>query len=48
MLQKYKKISVRTNGINLYEITNNILDWINKINLTSGLINISIQNKTRY
>ena len=44
MLQKYKKINVRTNGINLYEITNNILDWINKINLTSGLLNISIQH----
>ena len=44
MLQKYKKINVRTNGINLYEITNNVLDWINKINLTSGLLNISIQH----
>ena len=44
MLQKYEKINVRTNGINLYEITNNILDWINKINLTSGLLNISIQH----
>ena len=44
MLQKYKKINIRTNGINLYEITNNILDWINQINLTSGLLNISIQH----
>ena len=44
MLQKYEKISIRTNGINLYEITNNIIDWINKINLTSGLLNISIQH----
>ena len=44
MLQKYEKINVRTNGINLYEITNNILDWINKANLFSGLLNISIQH----
>ena len=44
MLQKYEKINVRTNGINLYEITNNIRDWINKINLYSGLLNISIQH----
>ncbi len=44
MLQKYEKINIRTNGINLYEITNNIIDWINKINLTSGLLNISIQH----
>ena len=44
MLQKYEKINVRTNGINLYEITNNILDWINKTNLSSGLLNISIQH----
>ena len=44
MLQKYEKINFRTNGINLYEITNNIKDWINKINLSNGLLNISIQH----
>ena len=44
MLQKYEKINIRTNGINLYEITNNIIDWINKINLNKGLLNISIQH----
>ena len=44
MLQKYEKINIKTNGINLYEITNNIIDWINKINLNSGLLNISIQH----
>ena len=44
MLQKYEKINFRTNGINLYEITNNIIDWINKTNLSSGLLNISIQH----
>ena len=44
MLQKYEKINIRTHGINLYEITNNIIDWINKINLSSGLLNISIQH----
>ena len=44
MLQKYEKINFRTNGIHLYEITNNIKDWINKTNLSSGLLNISIQH----
>ena len=44
MLQKFEKINIRTNGINLYEITNNIINWINKINLSSGLLNISIQH----
>ena len=44
MLQKYEKINITTNGINLYEITNSIIDWINKINLSSGLLNISIQH----
>ena len=44
MLQKYEKINIKTNGINLYEITNNIIDWINKINLNKGLLNISIQH----
>ena len=44
MIQKCEKINIRTNGINLYEITNNILDWIYKINLSNGLLNISIQH----
>ena len=44
ILQKYEIINIRTNGINLYEITNNIIDWIHKINLSSGLLNISIQH----
>ena len=44
MLQKYEKINIRTNGINLYEITNIIIDWINKIDLSNGLLNISIQH----
>ena len=44
MQQKHEKIYIRTNGINLYEITNIIMNWINKINLSSGLLNISIQH----
>ena len=44
MLQKYEKINIKTYGINLYEITKNIIDWINQINLSSGLLNISIQH----
>ena len=44
MLQKYEKINVRTNGINLYEITNNIINWVNKINLSNGLLNVGIQH----
>ena len=44
MLQKFEKINIRTNGINFYEITNNVIHWINKINLSSGLLNISIQH----
>ncbi|MEC8099597.1 MAG: secondary thiamine-phosphate synthase enzyme YjbQ [Pseudomonadota bacterium] len=44
MLQKYEKINIKTYGINLYEITKNIIDWINQINLSRGLLNISIQH----
>ena len=44
MLQKYEIINIRTVGINLYEITNNIKDWINEIKVSSGLLNISIQH----
>ena len=37
-------INIKTVGINLYEITNKVIDWINEINVSSGLLNISIQH----
>ena len=37
-----KEISLKTNGIGFYEITNLVKNWINEINITRGLLNISI------
>ena len=44
MQQKYEMINIKTVCINLYEITNKVINWINEINVSSGLLNISIQH----
>ena len=44
MIQFTQKITLRTNGNNLYEITNFITKWIEKSNLFKGLLNISIEH----
>ena len=44
MFQKSDKINLSTNGIDLYEITNTVAAWINKIDASNGLLNISIQH----
>ncbi len=44
MLQYTEKIKLKTNGIHLYEITDSIASWVEKINISTGLLNISIQH----
>ena len=44
MFQYSEKIIVNTNGIYLYEITDTVAAWINKIDGSNGLLNISIQH----
>ena len=44
MLQCIEKINFKTNGSNLYEITDIIRTWINKSKLFKGLLNISIEH----
>jgi len=42
MIQFTENINFKTSGINFYEITDRVLNWINKINADTGLLNISI------
>ncbi len=42
MKQFTEKIKIETNGINFYQITDIVLEWINKIKADNGLLNISI------
>ena len=44
MFQYAEKINFSTNGIHLYEITDTVATWVNKINASNGLLNISIQH----
>ena len=44
MIQKFFTLELKTNGQNLYEFTQNTIDWINKYNFKNGIINLSIQH----
>ena len=42
MKQYTKEINIITKGINLYEFTDKVYDWIEEIYINTGFINISI------
>ena len=44
MRQKFFNLVVNTSGQRLYEITNQTIKWIEKNNLTNGMLNLSIQH----
>ena len=44
MKQVFYNLQIITNGQKLYEITDKIIDWINKNNFKNGIINLSIQH----
>jgi len=44
MIQEFFKLEIKTNGLRLYELTNEILNWIKLKELKNGLLNISIQH----
>ena len=44
MMQEFFKLEIKTNGLRLYEFTNEIISWINSNKLKNGLLNISIQH----
>ena len=44
MRQKFFNLVVNTSGQRLYEITDQTIKWIEKNNLTNGMLNLSIQH----
>ena len=44
MKQEFYNLQINTNGQNLYEFTNETINWINKNNFKNGMLNLSIQH----
>ena len=44
MIQEFFKLEIKTNGLYLYEFTNEIISWIKLNKFKNGLLNISIQH----
>ena len=44
MIQKFFDLEINTNGLRLYEFTNEIINWIVLNKFKNGLLNISIQH----
>ena len=44
MIQEFFNLKIRTNGLRLYEFTNEIIAWIKLNKFKDGLLNISIQH----
>ena len=41
-MQKFYTLEIKTNGQRLYEFTNDTVQWIKKLNVKNGLLNLSI------
>ena len=44
MIQKFLNLEIKTNGLNLYEISDKIINWIKLSKFKNGILNISIQH----
>jgi secondary thiamine-phosphate synthase enzyme len=44
MIQEFFKLEIKTHGLRLYELTDEIISWIKSNKLKNGLLNISIQH----
>ena len=44
MIQNFFDLEIKTNGLRLYEFTNEILNWVKLNRFKNGLLNISIQH----
>ena len=44
MKQEFYHLEIYTNGQNLYEFTNDTINWISQNNFKNGIINLSIQH----
>ena len=44
MIQKFLDLEIKTNGLRLYEFTNEVISWIKLNKFQDGFLNISIQH----
>ena len=44
MIQKFFNLEIKTNGLHLYELTNEVVKWIKLNKFKNGLLNLSIQH----
>jgi len=44
MIQEFFKLEIKTHGLRLYELTDEIISWIKLNEFKNGLLNISIQH----
>ncbi len=44
MKQEFYNLQIKTNGQNLYEFTNDTIQWIAQNNFKNGILNLSIQH----
>lgn len=44
MIQEFHTLKINTNGQKLYEFTKQTIEWIEKLNLQNGILNLSIQH----
>ena len=44
MKQKFFNLQINTTGQNLYEFTNDTIEWISQNNFKNGILNLSIQH----
>ena len=44
MIQEFLNLEIKTNGLNLYEINDKIINWIKLRKFKNGILNVSIQH----
>ena len=44
MKQEFYNLQINTNGLKLYEFTNDTIQWISQNNFKNGILNLSIQH----
>ena len=44
MIQKFLDLEIKTNGLRLYEFTNEVISWVKLNKFQNGFLNISIQH----
>ena len=47
MIQEFLNLEIKTNGLNLYEINDKIINWIKLSKFKNGILNISRKMQTQ-